>query len=230
MLALGTLTVACSSASTGAGGGALEAGAGSETGGQGSMGDGGADGGSPSDGASPSDAAPAPPGDGGGSCPALAPCGGNVVGTWTVQSGCVVTIPPVPSCPQATQRETMQVSGTVTFRADGTYSVSTVLGLTRTVGLPASCLGGTDCAGLQSSLASQSGVRSATCTAAAPSGCTCTEVFAPQPNNDTGTYATVGTSITSPSGPAEPYCVQGTALQWQDTNADGLVFAITATK
>jgi len=117
-----------------------------------------------------------------------------VVGIWTVQSGCVATIPPVPSCRQATQRESMQVSGTVTFRADGTYSVSTVLGLTKTVDLPANCLGGADCAGLQSSLASQSGVTSATCTAAAPSGCTCTEVLAPQPNNDTGTYATAGTS------------------------------------
>jgi hypothetical protein len=125
----------------------------------------------------------------------------------------------------------MLVSGSVTFRADGTDAVNTMLGTTEMLGVPASCLGGADCASLQTSLLQgQSGVSSAVCTAAPSSACTCTEVFAPQPNTTTGTYTITGTSLTPLGAYAEPYCVEGNTLRWQDMNSSGLVFVVTATK
>jgi hypothetical protein len=58
----------------------------------------------------------------------------------------------------------------------------------------------------------------------------CTEVFAPQPNTDSGTYTVTGTSVMSPGACTQPYCVQGTTIRWQDMNAAGTVFVVTATK
>jgi len=55
-------------------------------------------------------------------------------------------------------------------------------------------------------------------------------VFAPQPNTDSGTYTIMGTSMLPAGAYAEPYCVQGDTIRWQDMNASGLVFVVTATK
>jgi hypothetical protein len=179
-----------------------------------------------SDGASGGDAA-----DSSAACATLSPCGGDVVGTWAVSNACVVSTPPLSSCAAGTVSMSMQVSGTVTFRADGTYAVNTLAGITETLGMPASCLGGEDCATLQTSLLQgQSGVSSAVCSGAPSSACTCNEVFAPQRNTDSGTYTITGTSVTSPVIYPQTYCVQGDTIRWQDRNAFGIVFVVTATK
>jgi hypothetical protein len=165
-----------------------------------------------------------------GACATFSACGGDVVGTWVVSGACVVTAPPLASCAAGTVTMSMQVSGTVTFRADGTYAVNTMAGITEMLGVPASCLGGADCTSLQTSLQGQSGVSSAVCSNAPSSACRCTEVFTPQPNTDSGTYTVTGTSVMSPGAYAQPYCVQGTTIRWQDMNASGSVFVVTATK
>jgi hypothetical protein len=140
--------------------------------------------------------------------------------------------PPITGCAQATASWTAQASGTATFGADGTVNVNTTLGLTETLGVPPACLGTADCTSLQMSLQSQVPPGgSASCTGAASSGCTCTQVIAPQPDTSSGAYMIQGTSITyGPGTYAEPYCVQGNTLVWQSTNANGFVYILTATQ
>jgi hypothetical protein len=161
---------------------------------------------------------------------ALSPCGGDVVGTWAISGGCVVSTAQISSCPTATVSMTIHPSGTVTFSADGTVSVNTMLGVEELITVPPTCLGGADCASMQASLLGQPGVTSASCTGSAGTACVCHEVFAPGANTKSDTYALSGTSITSPSGSPEPYCVQGNTLRWQDKNAFGTTFVITAAR
>lgn len=54
------------------------------------------------------------------SCLGLAPCGGNLLGTWGFQGGCA-TFPDLATCDRFMD---VQMSGTITFRADGTYVVN----------------------------------------------------------------------------------------------------------
>src|SRR4051812_49023030 len=71
-------------------------------------------------------------GGGGASCPNVTPCGGNVVGTWTVASSCLTVSGALDlglvgaGCPSAPVTGTLAVTGTFTANADGTYSDNTI--------------------------------------------------------------------------------------------------------
>src|SRR3954471_222743 len=80
-------------------------------------------------GACSSGAGPSPGGAGGSgaSCPNGTACGGNVIGSWTVSSSCLsVTGELNPAlagagCPSAPVTGSLEVTGTFTVNADGTY-------------------------------------------------------------------------------------------------------------
>ena len=85
-------------------------------------------------------------GAGGVSCPNVTPCGGDVVGTWTVTSSCLnvagaldLTVAGA-SCPSAPVTGSLQVTGTLTANANGTYSDDTITSGDEQFTLAPSCL------------------------------------------------------------------------------------------
>jgi hypothetical protein len=163
------------------------------------------------------------------SCSNTTSCGGSVVGTWTVSSSCVqvggaldlslvaarCTSPPVTG--------SLQVTGTFTANADGTYTDNTVTSGNERFPLDAACLvissTQTTCAGA-ASIISSLGYATVDCTAASGGGCDCTATIQPKGTlgivsgapSTTGNYTTSGNVVTisGDSGDAPyAYCVSG---------------------
>ena len=167
-------------------------------------------------------------GGGSGSCAKVAPCGGDVIGNWTISGACfnaaALNMNIGMSCPGATFNITaLSVSGSASFNADLTYTTAGTATISLQETIPVSCLtaGGTalTCAELDQQLqadiaANPSSTQTAHCEGS--SVCTCTLTNGPQTTSTTGTYTTSGTTIsftesdgsTSSSG----YCVQGNEL------------------
>jgi|HubBroStandDraft_2_1064218.scaffolds.fasta_scaffold584693_1 hypothetical protein len=174
-------------------------------------------------------------GSGADSCGKVAPCGGNIVGTWKVVDACTGSTSgssgsPISSCPSATtQVGNVNASGTATFNADMTYSVSVTESASETLDIPMSCLSsgtGTTvtCADLATSLGTALGGDDAgattTCTTSG-SSCNCTVTLAGMTDNETGTYSISGDTVTTTPTAAPgttvstgggSYCVQGSDL------------------
>jgi hypothetical protein len=163
-------------------------------------------------------------GSSGGTCSNTAGCGGDVVGTWTITSSCVSASSSMTSdssCPTATTSgSAFNVRGTITYNADGTYSVNATIGGTVNVYLPASCLttnGVTvTCDQLNQEFASNP-TAGITVICSGSSGCTCVETVADQPSSETGTYTTTSAGVvttTAADGTASQadYCVKGTKM------------------
>ena len=154
--------------------------------------------------------------DGGGgltlSCDAT-PCGGDVVGTWTFQEvmSCG-TSNPDPDCPDSTmEASNNDLSGTVTFSEDGTYSENMTTSMDFTITMPLDCLEGlTDC-----SLLEQNMPGDATCTSVTDA-CECSGHM-DDTSTDTGTWTTDANILILTSDDPEPgeepgelsYCVSG---------------------
>jgi hypothetical protein len=169
------------------------------------------------------------------SCGKVAPCGGDLVGTWTVVDACsgattASSGSPIASCPNATaQVGNVSASGTATFNADMTYSVSITESGSETLVVPTSCLtSGTTtvtCTDLATTLngvlgADDAGAATTSCTASG-SSCDCTITLAGTSDNETGTYSISGDTVTTvptaaPGTTASTgggsYCVQGSDL------------------
>ena len=176
-------------------------------------------------------------GDGGGAC-GVTPCGGDVVGTWQASSSCVdqATLNMeflegiMGSCPSASLGNVgLTPSGSVAFTADmmftGTLSVSSTI----PINFPAACTSGASCAHLttvlQTALVGSNGVTSVACVGS--SGCTCTMAQTFDSINDTGTWATSGTTLTitgaASGAQASPYCVQGSSLHLLEFDSGGMM-------
>jgi hypothetical protein len=209
-IAVGMISGACS-----AGGGNLTGAGGSTSGGAGS-------GGSSSTGT-------------GGGCPGGSPCGGNVVGTWNVTSTCLklsatnldisaAGLDPS-SCTNVTASGSLNVSGTWTANADGTYTDGTTTSGTVQIGLVAGCLrlSGTmvTCDGISRPMEGL-GFSTVTCVAASGGGCTCTGtvqhpgslgLLSADPQT-AGGYTTSGNMLTTDAVPEAryAYCVSGSTL------------------
>jgi hypothetical protein len=156
-------------------------------------------------------------GGGPASCSTITPCGGNLIGTWTVSSACVTNLTANLDCPLATYDGSgLITSGAITFNADMTYSSSIEAFGSVNVMLPAECLQGESCDQVQQVFASNLMSTGATCTGT--SSCSCT-IPIPMMTmaTETGTYVTqMGTYMTNPahSQPdSGPYCASGTALK-----------------
>ncbi|MBC8132413.1 MAG: hypothetical protein H7X95_05475 [Deltaproteobacteria bacterium] len=164
-------------------------------------------------------------GGGAGTCGGFTPCGGNVVGDWTITESCLdSTSSADPDCPGATSSfSNFQVQGSMNLAANMTYTSSISFSGSASVSLPNSCLmrpGVTfTCEQLNSLygliLADPTSPVSAASCRAAGTNCACAFTFRPTPTPtiDTGTYRTSGTTLTTtPSGEApssNDYCVAG---------------------
>jgi hypothetical protein len=167
-------------------------------------------------------------GGGGGSCGKVTPCGGDVVGNWTVSGACLdsatLNMELGMSCPGAAiSISRVNVSGSARFNVDLTYTVTTAASFTAQETIPASCLssGGLTltCAQLDQQLqqdiaADPSTFQSAHCSGS--SSCTCTFTVAGEAQTETGTYTTSGTTFTTTASDgsisSNGYCVQGNEL------------------
>jgi len=160
-------------------------------------------------------------GGSGATCGGTEPCGGDVVGTWSITSDCVSAAEANAEfqassndfCPAATASVGgINHTGTIVFNSDATYSIDSVIeSFSTRITLPSSCLNGMQCSDLTQAFASDATIQSATCSGG--SSCVCTIASVPQTVIDSGTYTTAGTSLevqsTTSGADAVPYCVQG---------------------
>ena len=172
-------------------------------------------------------------------CAAIAPCGGEIAGTWHVQDFCSAALsnpPSIPGCPSAVTKITsVAVSGTVTYNTDGSTRTDLQGVITESGLLPLSCITQPKCAGFAAELVAGGGVTSANCNYEASSGCACS-LRLEAGNATTGKYRVSGSTLTittdgDPS-PAETdqFCVSGSELKVQFPDTDGSITVFTATR
>jgi hypothetical protein len=221
--AAGTGGAGGSAAGTGGAAGSAQAGTGT------------AGGGMPSSGGMAASGMSGSSGDGGeASCDEVAPCGGDVVGTWTVVS-CPLTVSGEVNmmgfgldCKTAPITSgSLEVTGTVEFLADLSFNDNTTTTGTTMLELPELCLHvsgtTTTCESLGGSLDSL-GYKSATCTDnTMTGGCSCTAVteqsgglaFISPDFSNTGLYKTADNKLVTTVFSIDteyPYCVAGNTL------------------
>jgi len=165
------------------------------------------------------------------SCSNVVPCGGSVVGTWTVTSSCLAVSGDLDAsgfglgCTSVSVTGSLEVTGTWTANSDGTYSDHTTTSGNEQITVAAACLNvsgtTTTCDRIAGPLQAL-GYSSITCSSAAGGGCTCAAVVQqtggiglasadPQTN---GNYSTSGNVITTDSSQQHSYCVSGKQLTW----------------
>jgi len=173
-------------------------------------------------------------GGGGASCSNVTACGGSVVGTWTVSSPCLKLSGTVDismagldpsSCKNVTITGSMNVSGTWTASANGTYTDDTTTTGDAQVQLPAGCLmisgTTTTCKGISGPIGGV-GLTNASCTDAAGGGCTCTGTiqhmggigWMTSDPQTSGVYSTANNTLTADSTTKYSYCVAGNTMTW----------------
>jgi hypothetical protein len=143
------------------------------------------------------------------------PCGGDLLGSWTIQTACLASIL-VPNCPGAAlDPKDVTVTGNFTFGSDGTLAIDIATSGTWQGLVPPSCVAGTDCPSIAVTLF-QPNAPPATCTSNADGGCTCSSPATP---TQTGSrpYRISGTTAASMS-----FCVQDDVLKLM--NEAGTVF------
>ena len=179
------------------------------------------------------------------SCSNVTPCGGDVVGTWNVTLSCLTVGGELNlswlgvDCSSAPVTGSLQVSGTWTAYADGTYSDNTTTTGTESLEMLDRCLRveGTciTCSRISAPLSSV-GFTSVECVDNATGdpgecglGCTCSATVdqagglgvAPMFPSATGTYTVAGGTLTITEGEQEySYCVSGTTLTVTPLSAD----------
>jgi hypothetical protein len=179
-------------------------------------------------------------GTGGGSggtgiCSNGSACGGSVIGTWTVASSCLslgsanlditnAGLDPR-SCNNVTLSGTLDVTGTWTANADGTYVDGTTTTGSAHIVLPAGCLmisgTTTTCARVGSPL-SGLGFSDVTCTDAAGGGCDCTATVQQSGTpgvmsvnaSASGNYTASGNMVTLDGAIQYASCVSGNMMTW----------------
>jgi hypothetical protein len=154
-----------------------------------------------------------------GSCGNVQPCGGSLVGAWTLQSSCetIANFVSAGDCPGASLDQSMvTTSGSLVFNADLTYTVNTSVSGTRKVRAPLECISAASCDEYAMLFVPGPPIATTTCTTVGNT-CDCTTVYStPEVGGNDGTYSTSGTTVTAaPAGgiPSDaPFCVQGNTL------------------
>jgi hypothetical protein len=174
-------------------------------------------------------------GGGGGtgpSCPGGTPCGGDLVGTWTVASSCLAVSGALDlsligaGCPSAPVTGSLSVTGTFTANADGTYTDGTTTTGEEQFTLGPSCLvissTPVTCSGA-AGIIKNLGYASVNCTSAPGGGCNCSAtaqqtgglgVLSVAPSTSSN-YTTAGNVVTISNDGGDvrySYCVAGTTL------------------
>lgn len=162
-------------------------------------------------------------------CGQVPPCGGNLVGTWSVVTSCLGASQSDTAFAQAfcpgngtttgafLESATVAYAGAWSFTSDLNYSVALFITGSNRV----ACDDGRSCAqqdaDIKAAQTMDSSIESAGCTTTSKGGCDCTYAVTTL-NSDTGTYSVDGTQLTFKSStlPAQTfdYCVQGDTLYW----------------
>jgi hypothetical protein len=161
-------------------------------------------------------------------CGRVGPCGGDPVGTWNFDTGCITAAGVRASmsgnsCPGTSIAVTgVSVSGTATFNADLTYALDALMKQgTYRVYVPPACLGAATCDDISASVLATGAFQSVTCTSGG--GCTCSAVQTPIIVNESGAYTISGSTLltTADTGATSSidYCVQGMYLHMLDTQS-----------
>ena len=184
-----------------------------------------------------------------GQCGSFTSCGGAIVGTWRLTGECVnypdagvsTSDAGTSSCSLGQIATNPQLSGTLTFLSNGTYSVTSSMSGSTKFTYTAACMTdvGMTCAQLNSGLAAAAdGGVSGSCASTSAGDCTCSESYSKVAGSEEGTYTTSGSSLTmtpssSSSAPGTTeYCVRGNTLtlRMTDTGSSSPSFIVTATK
>lgn len=167
-------------------------------------------------------------------CP-FAACGGDVVGTWEVDSACVTIdeLPMLsddPECQDFVRDYSVDVEGTITFTTDGMTETNVTNTVNLEVDITAACweafsgtdLNSTACALIEANLLAEGEFSSAACSF--DSGvCSCSLVRQPMTTSETGTYTIEGNELIDQDGEAAGYCVEGDELTMDIQNDEGTV-------
>jgi hypothetical protein len=183
------------------------------------------------------------------SCGSQTACGGNVVGTWKVESSCSSTSSSyrpfaIPSsgekpnfCSSTLSASGLTVSGTLTFGSDSTYSFTLVEGGSIRYTVPSWCPTGL------AELA-QAGANGASCSAlgadvgmscqASGGNCLCDLKLVTQTDNESGTYSVAGTNLTlmpTTGGAATTngFCATSSELHVSEVDDTGMVVVVSPT-
>jgi hypothetical protein len=159
-------------------------------------------------------------------CVSVPACGGDIVGTWKVTGSCLNATKDLSSvCAGASADVTYMFAGTVTYKADQTYSSALTATVTVHEHYPSGCMPfGLTCAQLGQEAADASPVVvSASCSTDALGRCNCDSVTTPTVTNTPGTYSISGDTLTTAQGSttSTPYCVQGGVLHESPAPSDG---------
>ena len=169
-------------------------------------------------------------GSGGASSCGTAPCGGDIVGDWTITESCL-TFPmesPIADCPSATVNTSgFDVTGNISYRSDLSYSGTLTIGGSFALTLPPSCLtvqgitltcGQVDQAVKQAMIdMPDPTIQSVSCTGSG--SCVCTFQLTPMPGTTAGTYTTSGTQLIEDGTSTSNYCAKGSELHVMSTGA-----------
>ena len=173
-------------------------------------------------------------------CGYTQPCGGDVVGSWTVTHSCVSSRAAVAGVEDALGRSCKVLTidsveteheGTVTFAADLAFTGSLSARGSVVVRLPPSCLGGQSCTQLGTALMTQ-GLSDAGCTGT--SSCACPIARQPLTIPEGGTYLAEDATLTMrlPSGTTitRRYCVSDSTLHLFVTSGDQVIDDVMLTR
>lgn len=165
------------------------------------------------------------------SCSNVTPCGGSLVGTWTVTSSCLVVsgnldlLPWGLGCASAPITGAYQVSGTWSANANGTYADDTITTGDEQVQMDAACLNisgtRTTCEQLGTLFGAVRGSPAA-CSSAAGGGCSCSTKIKQAGGigsvtgdpSTSGEYTAFGNVVTADSQTTSSYCISGDTMTW----------------
>jgi hypothetical protein len=172
------------------------------------------------------------------SCSDVAPCGGNVIGSWTVASSCLSVSGSLDvsgfglGCTTVSVTGSLQVSGTWQANADGTYADNTSTSGTEQITVAAECLNvsgtTTTCDRIGGPLQGL-GFASINCSSAASGGCNCEATvqqsggigLASADPQKSGNFSSSGNLVTLDSSDYS-YCVSGNQMSWSPQSASPL--------
>jgi hypothetical protein len=170
-------------------------------------------------------------GTGGGgatACGTVEPCGGDLVGTWTLNSECLdagelnSSLQMAYYCPQAlVTASTVTLSGTASFTSSLSYTLAANRTANVTFTMPSSCAQGLSCSAFGAYLASaQPAGTSFSCSGTTT--CTCNQ-NSTESLSDSGTYVLSGSNATLNSTTngtsTNGYCVQGSTIHLIEVDA-----------
>ncbi|HYQ27230.1 MAG TPA: hypothetical protein VER04_08420 [Polyangiaceae bacterium] len=173
----------------------------------------------------------------GSMCPAVTPCGGDLVGDWTLKQMCLSPPPTklLSGCADASiTLSPLTATGKVSFKADHTMSSAGVISFTEALRFPTSCYSDIQCTAYAGALSGEPTVTSAQCSYDAITGCSCT-VTSSQATMNSGTYEVQGSQVvitSSTTGKAEVdgFCVSGKTATVVQVNANGFSSSMVLTK